>query len=62
MELNAMTSRLLEKVRDNKTDTARVLLEDLARELGMEGEAMLTPGSEQLRQLVAQSVVLVQPH
>jgi hypothetical protein len=62
MELNAMTSRLLEKVRDNKADTARVLLEDLARELGMEGGAMLTPGSEQLRQLVAQSVVLVQLH
>jgi len=59
MELNAMTSRLLEKVRDNQTDTAQDLLEDLVRELDMEGESMLTTGCEQLRELIELSVVLV---
>lgn len=58
MELNAMTSRLLEKVRENKADTARVLLEDLARELDMGEELIMTSGSEQLRQLIELSVVL----
>jgi hypothetical protein len=59
MALNAITARLLEKIRDNKNDTARSLLENLAVELGMAKESMLAPGSDQLRELIALSVVLV---
>jgi hypothetical protein len=59
MELNAITARLLEKIRDNKNDTSRRLLEDLAIELGMAKESMLTPGNDQLRELTALSVVFV---
>jgi uncharacterized protein len=58
MVLNATTARLLEKVRDNKTDTVGVLLAGLASELGMPVESLLGFGGEQFRQLIALSVVL----
>ncbi|HEY6131059.1 MAG TPA: putative DNA-binding domain-containing protein [Halioglobus sp.] len=62
LELNATTARLLEKVRDNISDTAGTLLADLADELGMAEESILAFGGEQLRQLIALSVVLVSGH
>jgi hypothetical protein len=59
MELNAATARLLEKVRDNRTDTVRVLLESLAGELDMSVTSILSFGGEQVTQLITMAVVLV---
>jgi hypothetical protein len=61
MELNAVTSRLLEKVRDNETASGRDLLVELARESGLSEEAVLAHGADQLREFVALSVVLLTP-
>jgi hypothetical protein len=58
MELNATTSRLLEKIRENKAATVGDLLTDLANELGMAKESIYAAGREQLDQLIALSVVL----
>ena len=62
MELNAATARLLELVRDNIGATGSELLQQLAAELGMTQDSMLSFGAEQLAQLVALSVVLVTYH
>ncbi len=62
MELNAATARLVEVIRDNSTATTRELLEHLAGESGMAAESVLAFGSEQLEQLLAQSVVLLTDH
>ena len=59
IELNAMTSRLLEKVRENQGQTARGLLLELARESGAGDDAILRHGSDQLREFVDLSVVLL---
>lgn len=59
MELNAATSRLLEKVRDNRRETAHGLLSALAPELGMSEQALIPFGLEQLQQFVDASVVLI---
>jgi hypothetical protein len=59
LELNATTSRLLEKVKENTTDTAGDLLAGLASELGMAKEAIFAAGSEQLGELIGLSVVYV---
>ncbi len=59
IELNAITARLLELVSENTASTAGALLVALADELGQPHENILTHGGEQLRQLAAQSVVLV---
>lgn len=59
MELNATTSRLLEKVKENTTDTVGDILAGLARELGMAKEAIFAAGSEQLGELIGLSVVFV---
>jgi uncharacterized protein len=59
LELNSATARLLEKVRDNRTDTASALLAGIAGELGMAQESILAFGGEQLRLLAGLSVVQV---
>ena len=59
LELNATTARLLEMVRDNDGAAVAVLLTALAGELGMAEESILTFGTEQIGQLVEQSVVVV---
>lgn len=59
IEQSAVTARLLELVRDNIADTGRTLLLALAAELQLRDENILALGSEQLRQLVEASVVLI---
>ncbi len=59
MELNAMTARLLEMIRGNETDTAGAVLRRLAAESGEAEDVNLRFGTEQLRQLIDLSVVLV---
>ena len=59
IELNAMTSRLLEKVRDNQGLTARGLLLELAQETGMEEAVILHQGGDQLQAFIDLSVVLL---
>jgi uncharacterized protein len=59
MALNAAAARLLEMVRDNKTDTLGGLLVGLASELYMPVESILAFGGEQVRELIALDVVLV---
>jgi hypothetical protein len=59
MELNAAVARLLELVRDNDTARSRDLLSVLAREMESPEEPILAFGSDQLQQLIDQSVVLV---
>lgn len=59
MVLNATTARLLEKVRDNNTDTVGELLAGLASELGTPLAAILDFGAEQVREFIALAVVLV---
>jgi len=61
IELNAVSSRLLEKIRDNRTLTGGELLLELARELGTAEASVLAHGGDQLRQFVELSVVLVAP-
>ena len=58
MELNTATARLLELVRDSETATAAALLGTLAGELGMDEDAVLSFGEQQLRQFLALSVVV----
>ena len=57
MEVNAATSRLLEMIRSNSSRTVTEILTDLASELGMEANAVMDFGSQQLEELVAQSIV-----
>lgn len=59
IEQNAATARLLELVSENKTGTARTLLATLAGELGLPEESVLAHGGDQLKRLIAESVVLV---
>lgn len=59
MALNATTARLLEKVRENRTDTVRTLLVGLASELDMPVGSIMDFGGDQLRQLIELAVVLV---
>lgn len=59
IELNAATARLLERVKNNTSDTVETLLVSLAAELGQPPEQILTHGSDQLKQLVDKAVVLV---
>jgi hypothetical protein len=61
MELNAVSSRLLEKIADNRNLTGGELLLELARELGTGEASVLGHGGDQLRQFVELSVVLVTP-
>jgi len=58
LALNATTARLLELVRDNRTDTAMALLKRLAAELGAPDASFLDFGVQQLREFVTLSVVL----
>jgi hypothetical protein len=57
MELNGATARLLELFRDNESEPVAALLERLAEELGMEREAMLSFGLDQVRQFLEQSIL-----
>jgi len=59
LELNALTSRLLEKIRDNRDSTGRELLLELARETGTGRASILMHGGEQLRQFADLSLVLL---
>lgn len=59
IELNAVTARLLELVRDNTSDTVETLLAGLAAEMGQPREQILAHGSDQLKQLADKAVVLV---
>jgi uncharacterized protein len=61
MELNATTSRLLEKLKDNNGETVGGLLVGLAGELNLPAESLLAFGAEQIQELVALSVVLISP-
>jgi len=62
MELNAATTRLLELVRDNKMSSGGVLLTLLAKEMNMAEDSVLAFGSDQLQQLLEQSVVVITDH
>ena len=59
MELNAATARLLELVRDNTRSSGDALLRRLASELNIAEDSALAFGSDQLRQLWEQSVVVI---
>ncbi|MEZ5571564.1 MAG: putative DNA-binding domain-containing protein [Halioglobus sp.] len=59
IELNAATARLLELIRDNRTETAAILLRRLAGELDVSQDAVLDFGEQQLREFITLSVVLV---
>ena len=59
MELNAATARLLELVRDNTGSSGSDLLRGLAGELNIAEDSALAFGSDQLRQLLEQSVVVI---
>jgi hypothetical protein len=61
MALNAVTSRLLEKLKDNQSRTAGDLLAELADESGLDRASTLAHGSDQLRELIELDVLLVQP-
>lgn len=61
MELNAITARLLEMLKDNQSSTAGELLAALAEELGMDRAAILAHGSEQIVELIDLDVLLPQP-
>jgi hypothetical protein len=58
IELNAVTARLLELVRDNEGSTASQLLEQLAAEIGMDASSLQMAGAEQLSELYALSLVV----
>jgi len=57
LELNAATSRLLEKIGDNRDSTVRELLVEFARETGAARASILAYGGEQVRQFVDLSLV-----
>lgn len=59
MALNATSARLLELVRGNDTGNVGTLLAQLAGELGVAVESILSYGSEQFEQLHAESIVLL---
>ena len=59
MALNAATARLLELVRDNTRSSGDALLRRLASELNIAEDSALAFGSDQLRQLWEQSVVVI---
>ena len=59
IELNAVTARLLELIRDNTGATAGELLVALADEMAQPHDPILAHGAEQLTQLAARGVVLV---
>lgn len=61
MELNAMSARLLEMIRDNRSATAREVLGALASEQGLDEEAIRVHGAGQLREFIDLSVVLAEP-
>lgn len=58
MELNAVTARLLELLRDNRTDDGQALLMRLAEEAGMETALVLEFGEAQLREFLALDVIV----
>ncbi len=58
MELNNVTARLLELVRDGDGDTVEAHLTRLASEIGMSVEQLTAPGLEQLEQLAAADVII----
>lgn len=57
MELNAVSARLVELLRDNRAASGTELLQRLADELGAERPTIMEFGAEQLRQLSRQSVL-----
>ncbi|CAA0098372.1 Uncharacterised protein [Halioglobus japonicus] len=59
IELNAVTARLLELIRENTSGTAQTVLTSLAAELGQPPEQILPHGREQLGQLAAKGVIQV---
>lgn len=61
MELNAVSARLLEAIKDNRSTRARELLAALARELGLDEESIISHGADQLRQFFDLSIVLADP-
>ncbi|NND68343.1 MAG: DUF2063 domain-containing protein, partial [Halioglobus sp.] len=61
MELNTVTARLLEMVRDGDgASTVEALLRQLSEELGMELEVLQAPGLEQVQQLADASIIIWQ--
>jgi hypothetical protein len=58
MELNSVTARLLELLRDNASATGSEILFQLAGELNMPTEAVLGFGSELLTELAEQSIIV----
>lgn len=60
MELNDVTARLLEKLRDNRSSTSGAILEALADETGMDRASIVEHGSGQLRELLDLDVLVVQ--
>ena len=61
MELNAVSARLLEMLRDNRGSRAGELLAALASELGLDEEAIRVHGADQLRPFIDLSIVLADP-
>lgn len=57
MELNNVTARLLELVRDNDGATTQALLTRLAGDIGMDAASLQAPGLEQLEQLAGVGVI-----
>lgn len=58
VELNATTARLLELVRENTLETGGALLASLAAELGLAAGPVVAHGAEQLKNFIADGVLL----
>ena len=61
MEINAVTARLLELVRENSACTASDVLESLAQELGAEPLPLISHGIAQLEEFAELSIVVLSP-
>jgi hypothetical protein len=57
MEVNGATSRMLELIRSNESASVAELLSQLASELGVEMDAVLDFGCQQIEELADQSIV-----
>jgi hypothetical protein len=58
MELNAATARLLELFRDNRAEPVASLLGRLAAELGLDASAVQAFGTDQVKQFLAQGILV----
>lgn len=61
MEINAVTARLLELIRDNNGCTVADVLESLAQELGAEPLPLISHGIAQLEEFAGLSIVVLSP-